>query len=553
MLGYSNFTPTFYLIFHLINFIYSSQAKVNLELETTSLTSNLGDGLWLVNFYSPKLSQSPTLASSWSTLNTDLSNWASLNQIKLFEYNCDQNPLRCLELGVDQLPALILFKDGVQQPVECASVETKEGWVDCLNLYLTQFGLNLATPSKEGGLQLDEELVNDEEVTDEGEKFIDLIPLSNQNLDGKVVVLTADNFDQEVKLGPWFVKFFAPWCGHCQKLAPIWEDLANAMKGVVKVGQVDCTVDKALCDKLAVKGYPTLKIMKDGKAVEYTGERQLEAFTRTLLRKFGRKPVISPQEAVEEIRLEEVALVVYNPKLDASLAPILQVLTDVEVEVDAFFVKGYWPNREAYNLQNSPSLLMIKDAKVVEFTGSLANATELVAWVLTEQHPTVRTLDPNHLRKLLDLNEGLLVVKLGHGLTRARDAKSFRDFAEPILRRDPTPHLLYFGMLDADEAEIRQWFMLPERTPPCLKLVDLKSKKFYSTNAYGIHFEFNYEEIREAINAQRAGQLTGFALKFTTRSFLPIVLMLILPLGLFLGVVYLALAAEDPTDEKKSN
>jgi thiol-disulfide isomerase/thioredoxin len=64
------------------------------------------------------------------------------------------------------------------------------------------------------------------------------------NPEGRVVDLTSDSFDRIVKApgsGPWFVEFFAPWCPHCQRLAPTWKDLAKVLRETVNIGKVDCT------------------------------------------------------------------------------------------------------------------------------------------------------------------------------------------------------------------------------------------------------------------------------------------------------------------------
>lgn len=43
------------------------------------------------------------------------------------------------------------------------------------------------------------------------------------------LLLTTDNFDDTIKEGVTFVMFFAPWCGHCQALAPTWQQLAELL------------------------------------------------------------------------------------------------------------------------------------------------------------------------------------------------------------------------------------------------------------------------------------------------------------------------------------
>ena len=58
-----------------------------------------------------------------------------------------------------------------------------------------------------------------------------------------VVVLTEDNASVLAQ-GGWFVKYYAPWCGHCKKVAPIWEELAKQSTADYKVAEVDCTLYK---------------------------------------------------------------------------------------------------------------------------------------------------------------------------------------------------------------------------------------------------------------------------------------------------------------------
>ncbi|VBB29749.1 unnamed protein product [Acanthocheilonema viteae] len=62
-------------------------------------------------------------------------------------------------------------------------------------------------------------------------------------------------------------------CGHCQKLAPEYMKLANAVKGIFKIGAVDMTQHQSVGAPYNVQGFPTIKIFGvDKKApMEYQG------------------------------------------------------------------------------------------------------------------------------------------------------------------------------------------------------------------------------------------------------------------------------------------
>ncbi|KAI9794902.1 MAG: hypothetical protein M1833_007349 [Piccolia ochrophora] len=111
--------------------------------------------------------------------------------------------------------------------------------------------------------------------------------------------LTPDNFDQVVlKSGkPALVEFFAPWCGHCKTLAPIYDELSDNFafaSDKVSVAKVDADANKDLGKRFGVKGFPTLKWF-DGKSdtpEDYGSGRDLDSLSAFITEKTGLKPKV---------------------------------------------------------------------------------------------------------------------------------------------------------------------------------------------------------------------------------------------------------------------
>ncbi|KAJ3272372.1 Protein disulfide-isomerase-like 2-2 [Terramyces sp. JEL0728] len=97
-----------------------------------------------------------------------------------------------------------------------------------------------------------------------------------------VTVLTDSSFDKQVLKSKknTLVEFYAPWCGHCKSLAPIYEKVAKVFKNdkACVVANVDATVSEEVAARYNVQGYPTLKFFNsEGEVTEYSGGRTLES------------------------------------------------------------------------------------------------------------------------------------------------------------------------------------------------------------------------------------------------------------------------------------
>lgn len=132
--------------------------------------------------------------------------------------------------------------------------------------------------------------------------------------EGGVTIVTGNNFDMIVKDAKKDVllEIYAPWCGHCKSLAPIYEKLAKRFADIdsVVIAKMDGTENEH--PDVTVQGYPTILFFpaaKDAASISHEGERTLAGLTKFIQEnaKVNFNLDIKEEEETEEIEEIEEA------------------------------------------------------------------------------------------------------------------------------------------------------------------------------------------------------------------------------------------------------
>jgi len=158
-----------------------------------------------------------------------------------------------------------------------------------------------------------------------------------------VVDLTDSSFDGELEnMDTALVMFYAPWCGHCKRLKPEFEKSAGDLlknDPPVTLAKVDCTEGgKDTCSRFEVRGYPTLKIFRNGElSSDYNGPREAAGITKYMKAQVGpaSKQLKSAADAEKELNKEEV-VIYYLGKDDTDVSATFQKVAAKLRETVAF-------------------------------------------------------------------------------------------------------------------------------------------------------------------------------------------------------------------------
>ncbi|KAF8931208.1 thioredoxin-like protein [Dissophora ornata] len=433
------------------------------SLTESNFDATVADGATFVKFYSPACQHSQKLAPTWEQLAVEHQDWKRTKGFKFAEVDCLAQPGVCEDSDIVSYPTMQLFYKGkpVSKYNKRRTTEALKEFVDAMSAEYINVPSNV-------------------KVQEVGDVKVNAL--------GKVVVLDQENYGRRTRFGPWLIEYYAPWCGHCKALAPIYDELAVALKGQVNVAKVDCTQNEEICHKEKIRGYPTIKLHQHEQSIEYRKMRSVEAMSDFALGAIV--PSVKPItfNDLEDIKSTKDITFVYihDSKTNPEITALIEKKSQIFYEQVA--LHGSDDAELARHLSvSSPSLVALKNNRQYQYKGSLTDAVAVQAWIEETKTPIVMTLTNENTGFVLS-QPGWVVLALfdpskpatvtaRHELIET--AQKYHDSIAGRTLLDEKP--LRFVIMDAPKWEnyVRGAFNIDLNSLPAVLVINSREEMFY--------------------------------------------------------------------------
>ncbi|KAL5704401.1 protein disulfide-isomerase [Ranunculus cassubicifolius] len=327
----------------------------------------------------------------------------------------------------------------------------------------------------------------------------------------KEFVLTLDhtNFTETISKHPFIVvEFYAPGCGHCKNLAPEYEKAASALSShdppivLAKFNAIE-EANKEIASQFEVKGYPTLKILRNGgkDSQEYKGPREADGIVEYLKKQLGpaSSEINTVEEANERITPDTVVVVGLFPEFSGKE---YEAFTAVAEKLRSDYVFAHTKDVKLLpkgDAVSGPLVRLFKpfDEQVVDFKEFDVDAIAQFIDVASTPKVTIFNKDPNnhpYVIKYFNTPNAKAMLFLNFSSDLYESFKSKIDDAAELYKGKGISFLI--GDLEASEGAFK-YFGLKESQVPLIVIQTDDAQKYLKANLVPDHITTWLKEYTE--------------------------------------------------------
>ncbi|CAL1530633.1 unnamed protein product [Lymnaea stagnalis] len=226
------------------------------------------------------------------------------------------------------------------------------------------------------------------------------------------------------KHGMWLVEFYAPWCGHCKKLEPIFKDVAKELQTTnseVKVAKLDCTRYSQIASEFSVKGFPTIMFISGDRTYTHRGDRTKEDILEFVLKAQG--PNVRKLTSIGKFnealsQHSDSVFFLYIGDDDEYEDLYKKYVSAAETHaIHSYFYFGKRHILENISPKKHPTLLVFKDGRNYEYDSGegVATASAIQNWINRERYAAFPKMSGPGLNEMASVANYLVILAVEQG------------------------------------------------------------------------------------------------------------------------------------------
>lgn len=302
--------------------------------------------------------------------------------------------------------------------------------------------------------------------------------------------LFCSRFLEIHKQGKWLIEFYAPWCGHCKKLEPIFLKVHNSLRNSdVKVAKIDATRFSAVSSQFDVRGFPTIKFFDGNNVHTFRGERTAEDILEFVKKAKGppvrRIPSVGKFNEIRSDHSDGVFFMFVGE--DDPSNDLFNKYSSIAAEQIslAYFYEGpkqSLPQDIKDKLAVHPTILVFKDRQVYEYQAerSVATMNSVKNWMNGERYPAFPLVTGSNINEMADTGKLLVIFVIN---LKDKEKKSsnqrIKDLGNYLAKNEREKYQSNFQFLWMDEPDTVNNIMMAFVSMPYVMVLDPTLHLYY--------------------------------------------------------------------------